>query len=86
MRGWREQRLLLHAVQSAACALGFGELPLEDHAKYLRATEREFAAEKLLGTPEGARLVRLLRDGMAALVGVLATVSETGDEADHPLQ
>jgi hypothetical protein len=74
------------ALQSAAYARRFGELPIEDHAEYLRATEREFAAEKLLGTPEGARLVGLLRDGMAALVGVMATHSETGDESDHPVQ
>lgn len=72
------------ALQAAAYARRFGELPIEDHADYMRATEREFDAEELLRTSDGARLVGLLRDGMTALVGVLAIVTERiGDELDR---
>jgi hypothetical protein len=40
-----------------------------------------------LKTPEGERLVGLLKDGMAALVGSLATVTEEiGEEAERPMQ
>lgn len=64
------------ALQAAVYARRFGELPPGDHADYMRATERAFDAAKLLGTIEGQRLLELLRDGMAALVGVLATVTD----------
>jgi hypothetical protein len=64
------------ALQAAAYARRFGELPVEDHADYLKATEREFEVSELLGTSEGERLLKLLRDGRVAFVGVLAVVTE----------
>jgi hypothetical protein len=75
------------ALQAAAYARRYGDLPLEDQLDYFNARAGEFDAEQLLKTPEGERLVGVLKDGMAALVGVLATVAEEiGEEPEMPMQ
>ena len=73
------------ALQSAAYARKFGDLPLEDHYEYLKATERDMA--RAVAGEDGGKMVGLLRDGAVALVGVLAVVAEgIGPEADKPMQ
>ena len=53
----------------------------------MKATERSFDGAKLLGTIEGHRLLELLTDGLAALTGVLAIVTEqTAAKAAPPMQ
>jgi hypothetical protein len=75
------------ALHAAAYARRFGDLPAQDQLDYFSARAGEFDAEQLLKTPDGERLVGLLKDGMAALVGVLATMTEgIGEEAERPMQ
>lgn len=70
------------ALQSAVYARKFGDLALEDHHEYLKATEQDMA--RAVAGDDSGRMVGLLRDGAVALVGVLAVVSEgIGREANH---
>lgn len=62
------------ALQAAHYARRYGDLPLPDLHALLGATDLD--SEK----------VQLLRDGAEALVGVLATMIEIGDEDASPMQ
>jgi len=59
------------ALQAAHYARRYGELPLPE---LLTATQID--TEQLM----------VLRDSTEGLVGVLATVSEIGDESEYPMQ
>jgi hypothetical protein len=66
------------ALQAAAYARRVGELPIEDHLDDFRAQQtRSWDA---LQSPEGERLIGLLKDGTVALIGVLSVVSEATNE------
>jgi acetyl-CoA acetyltransferase len=62
------------ALQAAHYARRYGELPLPELQKLLTATQID--TEQLM----------VLRDSTEGLVGVLATVSEIGDESEYPMQ
>jgi hypothetical protein len=69
------------ALQSAAYAQKFADLPLDDHLGYLKATDTELA--RAIVGDDGGKTVGVLRDGAVALVGVLAVVAEViGRERD----
>ena len=73
------------ALQSAAYARKFGDLPVEDHLAYLKATNTDLV--RAIAGDDGGKTIGVLRDGAIALVGVLAVVAEgIGREADHPMQ
>ena len=73
------------ALQSAAYARKFGDLPVEDHLAYLRATNAD--AARFVAGEDGGKTLGVPRDGAVALVGVLGVVTEgIGPKSDNPMQ
>jgi hypothetical protein len=70
------------ALHAAAYARRYGELPAQEMLLLLRAGEMR--PSEVLGSEEGEELLTLLRDGAAALTGVLATMAERVPVAPTP--